>query len=164
MQETAWQYGGSDELFPNLTWETRPNMAGSEASEDLQRAWVATITAIQVLLGAVKNGNCFLVAMTAGPLVEHVLGEPVQPCAGYAGFVERTGRSEYGMRWRPEKWAAGNQKDDRQIGNSVPIVTHNATAPLAGKCIEATQLGYCKCAFSSAAAVNSQTVKCSTKR
>ena len=43
--------------------------------------------------------------MTAGPLAEHVLGEPVQPCAGYAGFVERTGRSEYGMRWRPEKWA-----------------------------------------------------------
>ncbi len=105
MQETGWLYGGSDVLFPGLTWATRPNMAGSEASEDLQRAWVATIMAIQDVLGAVKNGNCFLVAMTAGPLAEHVLGEPVQPCAGYAGFVERTGRSEYGMRWRPDKWA-----------------------------------------------------------
>ena len=41
-------------------------MAGSEASEDLQRAWVATINAIQDVLGAVENGNCFLVAMT-GP-------------------------------------------------------------------------------------------------
>jgi hypothetical protein len=67
-------------------------MAGSEATEDLQRAWVAAIMAIQDVLGFVKNGNCFLVAMTARPLVEHVLGEPVQPCAGYAGFVERTGR------------------------------------------------------------------------
>ena len=51
----------------------------------------------------VKNGNCFLVNVTAAPLVQEVLGEPVQACAGYAAFVERTGRSEYGMRWRPEK-------------------------------------------------------------
>ena len=79
-QETAaWLYGGSNDLFPNLPWETRPNMTGSEASEDLQRAWVATIMAIQDTLGAVKNGNCFLINMTAGPLVEHVLGEPVSP-------------------------------------------------------------------------------------
>jgi hypothetical protein len=34
--------------------------------EDLQRARVATILAIQGVLGAVKNGNCFLVAMTGG--------------------------------------------------------------------------------------------------
>jgi hypothetical protein len=33
MQDTGWLYGGSDELFPNLTWETHPSMAGSEASE-----------------------------------------------------------------------------------------------------------------------------------
>ena len=57
------------------------------------------------VLGSVKNGNCFLVNVTAGPLVQHVLGEPVQPCAGYAAFVERSGRSEYGLRHRPEKWA-----------------------------------------------------------
>ena len=80
-------------------------MAGSEASEALQRAWVATIMAIQDVLGAVKNGNCHLVNLTAGPLVEHVLNEPVQASAGYAAFCERTGRSEYGMRWRPDKWA-----------------------------------------------------------
>ncbi len=79
-------------------------MARSEASEELQRAWVAVIMAIQSELGSVKDGNCFLINMTAGPLAEHVLGEPVHACAGYAGFVERTGRSEYGMRWRPEKW------------------------------------------------------------
>jgi hypothetical protein len=105
MQETAWLYGGSDVLFPGLTWANRPNMTGSEASEDLQRAWVATIMAIQDVLGAVKNGKCHLVNLTAGPLAEHVLGEPVRPCAGYAGFVERSGRSEYGMRHRPEKWS-----------------------------------------------------------
>ena len=80
-------------------------MAGSEASEALQRAWVAVIMAIQGELGSVKDGNCFLINMTAGPLAEHVLGEPVHPCAGYAGFVERNGRSEFGMRWRPDKWS-----------------------------------------------------------
>ena len=90
-QETAWLYGGSNELFPNLAWETRPDMAGSEASEDLQRAWVATIMAIQDVLGAVKNGNCFLINMTAGPLAEHVLGESVRPCAGYAGSSSELG-------------------------------------------------------------------------
>ena len=37
--------------------------------------------------------------------MEHVLNEPVQASAGYAAFCERTGRSEYGMRWRPDKWA-----------------------------------------------------------
>ena len=42
--------------------------------------------------------------MTAAPLAQEVLGEPVNACAGYAGFVERTGRSEFGMRWRPDKW------------------------------------------------------------
>ena len=105
MQETAWLYGGSNHLFAGLTWANRPDMTGSEASEDLQRAWVATIMAIQDVMGAVKNGNCFLVNMTAGPLAEHVLGEPVHPCAGYAAFVERAGRSGFGLRWRPEKWA-----------------------------------------------------------
>ena len=104
MQETG-HYGGSGELFPDITWNNRPDMAGSEASETLQMAWVAVIMAIQGELGSVKDGNCFLINMTAGPLAEHVLGEPVHPCAGYAGFVERTGRSEFGMRWRPEKWS-----------------------------------------------------------
>jgi hypothetical protein len=105
MRDTAGLYGGSNELFPGLTWANRPDMTGSEAKADLQRAWVAVFLAIQDVLGSVRNGNCFLVNVTAGPLVEHVLGEPVQPCAGYAGSVERKGRSEYGLRWRPEKWA-----------------------------------------------------------
>lgn len=105
MQDTGtWSFGGSAELFPGLTWESCPDMTGSEASEDLQRAWCATIMAIQAELGAVKNGNCFLINMTAAPLAQEVLGEPVSACAGYAGFVERTGRSEFGMRWRPDKW------------------------------------------------------------
>ena len=55
-------FGGSADLFAGLTWDTRPDMTGSEASEDLQLAGVVTIMAIQAELGgAVKNGNCFLV-------------------------------------------------------------------------------------------------------
>lgn len=63
MQDTGtWSFGGSADLFAGLTWDTRPDMTGSEASEDLQLAGVATIMAIQAELGgAVKNGNCFLV-------------------------------------------------------------------------------------------------------
>ena len=53
MQDTGWLYGGSDVLFPGLTWANRPDMTGSEASEDLQRAWVATIMAIQDVLDAI---------------------------------------------------------------------------------------------------------------
>jgi hypothetical protein len=74
--------------LPDQSWvaqrcasANRPSMAGSEACEDLQRAWVAIIMAIQSELGAVKNGNCHLVNLTAGPLVEHVLNEPVQASA-----------------------------------------------------------------------------------
>ena len=51
------RYGGRDNLFPALSWANRPSMAGSEASEELQRAWVATITAIQDVLGAVKTAT-----------------------------------------------------------------------------------------------------------
>lgn len=35
---SAWLHGGSGDLFPGLTWETRPDMTGSEAPEELQRA------------------------------------------------------------------------------------------------------------------------------
>lgn len=105
MTKAEWQYGGAGNLFPNLTWSNRPDMTGSEAPHALQDAWVATFMAMQDVLGAVKNGNCVLIGLTAGALVQDVLGEPVSPCAGYAGFVERNGRSEFGMRWRPEKWA-----------------------------------------------------------
>ena len=42
MHDTGtWSFGGSADLFPGLTWENRPDMSGSEASEDLQQAWVA---------------------------------------------------------------------------------------------------------------------------
>ena len=105
MQET-WRYGGSDELFPGLTWANRPSMAGSEASEDLQRAWVAVIMAIQDVLGAVKNGNCFLVNVTAGPR-KHVLGEPVFPAPAMPHLWSEPA-GEYGMRWRPDKWVDGS--------------------------------------------------------
>jgi len=70
----------------------RPTIFGNEASDDLQRAWVATIKAIQAVLGAVKNGNCFLVNVTAGPLVQQVVGEAVTPCT-YAAAV-RANRQE----------------------------------------------------------------------
>jgi hypothetical protein len=52
MQDTGWLYGGSDELLSGLTWANRPDMTGSEVSEDLQRAWVASILAIQDALGS----------------------------------------------------------------------------------------------------------------
>lgn len=102
---TRWRYGGSGDLFPDLTWDNRPDMTGSEAPQWLQDAWVATMLAMKDVLGVVKDGNCFLVNTTAGALVQEVLGEPVTPCAGYAAFIEPSGRIEFGMRWRPEKWA-----------------------------------------------------------
>ena len=60
MQDTGTlSFGGSADIFAGLTWDNCPDMARSEASEELQRAWCATIMAIQAELGAVKNGNCF---------------------------------------------------------------------------------------------------------
>jgi hypothetical protein len=100
-----WRYGGDGDLFPDLTWTNRPDMTGSEAPQFLQDAWTAVFLAIKDVLGAAKNGGCFLINMTAGPLVQEVLGEPVAPCAGYAAFIERNARIEFGMRWRPEKWS-----------------------------------------------------------
>ena len=81
-----WRYGGEGNLFADLSWSNRPDMTGSEAPRCLQDAWVASIMAIQDVLGAVKNGNCVLVGMTAGPLVQEVLGEPVSVCAGLRGL------------------------------------------------------------------------------
>jgi hypothetical protein len=51
----------------------------------------------------------------AAPLVERVIGEPATPCAGYARFVAAGQRIEFGLRWRPDKWAPFVDGYDRAI-------------------------------------------------
>ena len=72
--QAGGSYGGGGDLFPDLSWDNRPDMTGSEASEDLQRAWVATIMAIRDMRGTLRAGSCFLLNFAAAPLVEKVLG------------------------------------------------------------------------------------------
>ena len=102
-----WQFGGGGDLFPDLGWANRPDMTGSEAPRELQDAWVAIALAVGLELGGrLRNGACYYINLAGWPIVQHVLGEPVTPCAGYAGFVsEHHGRFECGFRWRPDKWA-----------------------------------------------------------
>ena len=103
-RDPVWLFGGGGDLFPGLDWANRPDLTGSEASEDLQRAWVATVMAIRDVRGAVRAGSCFYINLAARPLVQEILGETVHPCAGHAGFVGDRGKFECGFRWRPEKW------------------------------------------------------------
>lgn len=105
MTTQPWLCGGGGDLFPDLTWTNRPDMTGSEAPEALQDAWVATMLSIKMMVGRVAEGSCFLVNLTAYPLVQRVLGETVNPCAGYGGFVGATRTMQIGHRWRPSKWA-----------------------------------------------------------
>jgi len=98
--------GGRGDLFPELSWDNRPDFTGSEAPEPLQAAWVATVLAIRDLCGSVRNGSCHLINLAARPLVEQALGEPVEACAGFGAFIGAGGgRLEFGFRFRPEKWA-----------------------------------------------------------
>jgi hypothetical protein len=97
--------GGEGDLFADLSWTNRPDMSGSEAPRRLQDAWVATVLAIRDLCGSVRNGSCHLINLAAAPLVAEALGEPVEACAGYGRFVGAGLRLEFGLRWRPSKWA-----------------------------------------------------------
>jgi hypothetical protein len=46
------------------------------------------------------------VNLAAAPLVEKVLGESIIPCAGYGAFIASDElRLQFGLRWRPAKWA-----------------------------------------------------------
>lgn len=63
VEDADWQYGGSGHLFPDFSWTNRPDMTGSEAPQRLQDAWVGSFMAIQDVLGAVKDGHCFLINM-----------------------------------------------------------------------------------------------------
>ena len=105
MTPDPWLYGGSGDLFPEITWTCRPSMEGSEAPEALQDVWTATVMAIKWTTGSLRDGSCFLVNLVAAPLVEQALGEPVNRCAGYGAFIGSRRRIEFGFRWRPEKWA-----------------------------------------------------------
>lgn len=100
-----WTQGGTVEIWPDLTWTSRPDMTGSEAPPCLQDAWTATVLAIRELEHEVRNGWCFLLNLTGAPLAEYVLKEAVTPCSGYAGFMERGRLRQSGLRWRPEKWS-----------------------------------------------------------
>jgi len=50
-----WFHGGGGNLFPGLSWQNRPDMAGSEAPEALQDAWVATMLAIRLMVGRIPG-------------------------------------------------------------------------------------------------------------
>ena len=102
---STWAYGGSGDLFPDLTWDNRPSFAGSEAPERLQDAFVATVLAIKDMMGALREGSCFYINLAAAPLVQKVLGEPVKLCAGYGAFIGNRGKFECGFQFRPDKWA-----------------------------------------------------------
>jgi hypothetical protein len=95
------------DLFVGLNWDNRPDMIHSLASEDLQRVWVATCMAFRELLGAVVQRQCLQLNAIAAPLLEQVLGEPIEPQAGFALFVTGNGSadsSDFGRRWCPAKW------------------------------------------------------------
>jgi hypothetical protein len=101
-----WFTGGRGDFFPDLTWENRPaDLARSGAPQVLQDAWVATVMAVQQAHGGLRNGSCYHLNLSGAPLVQLVLGEPVELCAGYAGFAEHHGLIQTGFRWRPSKWA-----------------------------------------------------------
>ena len=104
-QPDGWIEGGGGDLWSDLTWTKRPDMAGSEAPAALQNAWVATVLAIRDVCGTLSDGTCHMMSLAAAPLVGRALGEPVTLCAGYGAFVGQGARVEFGFRWRPEKWA-----------------------------------------------------------
>lgn len=72
-------------------------------SDDL----VATMLAIKAMVGRVAEAACYLVTLTAYPLVQRALGEPVRACAGYAASIGDKRRMQIGHRWRSEEWAQG---------------------------------------------------------
>jgi hypothetical protein len=100
-----WIYGGSGDLFPDLTWENRPDMTGSEAPEILQNVWVAVMLATREKLSAITPGSCFVTALAAAPVIQALFDKTAVPCAGYAGFVDEHGRGEWGFRWAAAKWS-----------------------------------------------------------
>ena len=98
------------DLLPGLCWDTRPDVTGSRAPEDLQRAWVATAMAIREIVGAVTPGRCLWLNFVARPLVENLLGEPVRLRAGFAMFVTGPGGADcswFGNQYCPDKWRQG---------------------------------------------------------
>jgi hypothetical protein len=95
------------DLYPDLTWEKRPDMVGSGASEELERVWVGTIMAFREIFGALIKGKCLTLNLAALPLVREVLGTPVETRTGFAMFSTGMGGSdfvEFGRRWMPDKW------------------------------------------------------------
>jgi hypothetical protein len=105
VRPTNWLFGGVGDYFPTLTWENRPDMAGTGAPRALQDAWVAVVMAVQQAHGGLRRGSCYHLNLAGAPLVQKVLGEPVDLCAGYGGWIEHTGMIQTGFRWRPSKWA-----------------------------------------------------------
>jgi hypothetical protein len=95
------------DLFPDLTWDTCPEMTHSGASEDLQRVWVAVVMASRETLGAIVQCQCLQLNSIARPLVQRVLSSRVELSAGFACFVTGPGSSdccEFGRTWCPDKW------------------------------------------------------------
>lgn len=100
-----WTYGGGPErLHEGLTIENMPDLTGSGASAELAQAWVCTIQAVQDMTGALRSGSCFLLNHSAAPLVEIILGERVERCAGFAAFFTKKAKFECGFRYAPRKW------------------------------------------------------------
>jgi hypothetical protein len=94
-------------LLSDLTRETRPDMTHSGASEDLQRAWVATVMAYREVRGAIAEGHCLAVNLVAKAMLPSVLGEDPALCAGFAFFGTGPGAADncdFGRRYRLEKW------------------------------------------------------------
>ncbi|MGA7329419.1 MAG: hypothetical protein WBX25_34295 [Rhodomicrobium sp.] len=95
------------DLYPDLTWDNRPDMDGSGASEELQRVWVAMCMALREVQGALIAGKCLALNYAASPLVSEVLGVPVEIRVGYALFSTGKGPGDnvaFGQQWTPDKW------------------------------------------------------------
>jgi hypothetical protein len=102
----GWFFGGVGDYFPDLRWDRRPDMAGTGAPEVLHDAWTAVVMAVQQAHGGrLRRGSCYYLNLAGAPLVQQVLGEPVQLCAGFGAWYERTSKIQTGFRWRPSKWA-----------------------------------------------------------
>lgn len=95
------------DALPDLTWETRPNMEGSGATEALQMVWTAVVMAHREAHGAISTGQCVPINIVAQAIAEKVLGEPVELCAGFAFFATGKGPADgadFGRRHCPDKW------------------------------------------------------------
>jgi hypothetical protein len=70
--------------------------------------------AVQQAQGGLRRGSCYYLNLAGAPLVQQVLGEPVQLCAGFGAWYERRSKLQTGFRWRPAKWADWIDRDAGQ--------------------------------------------------